>query len=222
MSSAPDQFQHDVARIALAAASSHGFALAGGQALIAHGIGERPTEDVDLFTNVDGGVAAASGHVRGALLDAGFQVEIMAESSELSGVFYGFDQDMTEFEVHRDDQAVRLQLVRFARTASPVVLDIGPVLHLDDVIGTKVAAMVTRAQPRDYIDVAALMKRHDRHELITLGRRADPDLTDEEVSDAIRRLDRLPDTVFALYRLTPTQIHELRKAFTDWPRAGAA
>ena len=48
MPPAPDPFQHEVARIALAVAGRHGFALAGGQALIAHGIGARPTEDVDL------------------------------------------------------------------------------------------------------------------------------------------------------------------------------
>nr|WP_255607723.1 nucleotidyl transferase AbiEii/AbiGii toxin family protein [Micromonospora sp. PLK6-60] len=194
MPPAPDPFQTAVARVALAAASRHGFALAGGQALIAHGVGTRPTEDVDLFTDVAGGVRAAADVVRVALLVAGFEVDTIADPSELDEVFYGFDQEMTEFEVRRDAQVVRLQLVRFARTTSPVVLDIGPVLHLDDVIGTKVAAMITRAQPRDYVDVAAVLDRYNRGDLLTLGRRADPDLTDEEILDATRRLDRLPDT----------------------------
>ncbi|WP_089154027.1 nucleotidyl transferase AbiEii/AbiGii toxin family protein [Micromonospora sp. NBS 11-29] len=214
-----DPFHHDVARIALAAAARHGFALAGGQALIAHGVVARPTEDIDLFTDIDGGVAAASEPVLTALGDAGFQVDAIADPTELHEVFYGFDQDMVEFEVHRNEQAVRVQLVRFARSSSPVVLDIGPVLHLDDVIGTKAAAMITRAQPRDYIDVAAILRRYSRNDVLASGRRADPDLTDDEVHDAIRRLDRLPDTVFALYRLTSAQIDELRGAFAEWPRA---
>ncbi|GHJ16684.1 MULTISPECIES: nucleotidyl transferase AbiEii/AbiGii toxin family protein [unclassified Micromonospora] len=214
----PDPFQHEVTRIALATAARHGFALAGGQALIAHGLGTRPTEDIDLFTDTEGGVTAASELVRDALCDAGLQVEIMSDPSELDEVFYGFDQDMVEFEVHRDAQAVRVQLVRFARFSTPVVLDIGPVLHLDDVVGTKVAAMITRAQPRDYIDVAAVLDRYDRQNLIALARKADPDITDDEIHDAIRRLDGLPDTVFVLYRLAPAQINEVRAAFTDWPR----
>ncbi|MER7991997.1 nucleotidyl transferase AbiEii/AbiGii toxin family protein [Micromonospora chalcea] len=218
MSPAPDPFQHEVARIALAVAGRHGFALAGGQALIAHGIGARPTEDVDLFTDLDGGVTAAAELVHATLLDAGFQVETIAEPTELDDVFYGFEHDMTEFEVRRDDRTVRLQLVRFARSASPIVLDVGPVLHLDDVIGTKVAAMVTRAQPRDYIDVAAALRRYSRNDLVDLARRADPAPTDEEFQDALQRLDRLPDTVFALYRLTPAEIHDLRHAFSEWPR----
>ncbi|WDP97808.1 nucleotidyl transferase AbiEii/AbiGii toxin family protein [Micromonospora chalcea] len=218
MSPAPDPFQHEVARIALAVAGRHGFALAGGQALIAHGIGARPTEDVDLFTDLDGGVTAAAELVHATLLDAGFQVETIAEPTELDDVFYGFEHDMTEFEVRRDDRTVRLQLVRFARSASPIVLDVGPVLHLDDVIGTKVAAMVTRAQPRDYIDVAAALRRYSRNDLVDLARRADPALTDEEFQDALQRLDRLPDTVFVLYRLTPAEIHDLRHTFSEWPR----
>ncbi|MEO3777565.1 nucleotidyl transferase AbiEii/AbiGii toxin family protein [Micromonospora sp. B11E3] len=215
---ATDLFQIEVARLALVVARQHGFALAGGQALIAHGLGARPTEDIDLFTDVNGGVTAAAGLVRRALLDAGLDVETIPDPTELDDVFYGFDHDMTEFEVRRGEQAVRLQLVRFARGNSPVLLDIGPVLHLDDVIGTKVAAMVTRAQPRDYIDIAVALHRFSRDDLIALGRRADPALTDEEFHEAMQRLDRLPEAVFALYRFTPDQVRGLRAAFADWPR----
>ena len=46
-----EEFQARVAQVALAVAREHGFALAGGHALIAHGIVSRPTEDVDLFTD---------------------------------------------------------------------------------------------------------------------------------------------------------------------------
>jgi len=42
-----------VASIALAAAAKHGFALGGGNALLAHGVTTRPTQDVDLFTDQD-------------------------------------------------------------------------------------------------------------------------------------------------------------------------
>jgi hypothetical protein len=52
-------FEAEIARVALAAAGRHGFALVGGQALIAHGLISRPTEDVDLVTDEAGGVQAA-------------------------------------------------------------------------------------------------------------------------------------------------------------------
>lgn len=40
-----------VAAIALGAAAGYGFALGGGNALLAHGVTTRPTQDVDLFTD---------------------------------------------------------------------------------------------------------------------------------------------------------------------------
>ncbi|WP_329259549.1 nucleotidyl transferase AbiEii/AbiGii toxin family protein [Actinoallomurus sp. NBC_01490] len=44
-------FHRRLAQIGLAAAAEHGFALAGGYAVQAHGILQRPSEDVDLFTS---------------------------------------------------------------------------------------------------------------------------------------------------------------------------
>ncbi len=55
-----DPFQADIARLALAVARKHGFALAGGHALIAHGIINRPTQDIDLFADETSGVQAAA------------------------------------------------------------------------------------------------------------------------------------------------------------------
>ncbi|MGI8535927.1 MAG: nucleotidyl transferase AbiEii/AbiGii toxin family protein [Mycobacteriales bacterium] len=43
-------FKARVVELALAAAADQGFALAGGNALAAHGLLSRPTEDVDLST----------------------------------------------------------------------------------------------------------------------------------------------------------------------------
>ena len=58
--------------IALGAAARHGFALAGGNALIAHGVVNRFTADVDQFTDEEASVAAAAEAVEAALAAAGF------------------------------------------------------------------------------------------------------------------------------------------------------
>jgi hypothetical protein len=205
--------------LALGATDEHGFALAGGHALIAHGIVSRPTEDVDLFTDADGAVQVAAQLVERALTDAGFDVDVIVETSELGDLFYGFERDMVEFEIRRNDKTVRLQLCRFDRSQSPVVMEIGPVLHINDVIGTKVAAMATRAEPRDFIDVAAALDRYDPQQLMDLGLRSDPALTDEEFADAMRRLDRLDNEVFeTLYGRTADENTEMRRRFASWPR----
>src|SRR5687767_9563041 len=96
---APDDFQIEVARLALAAARDHGFALAGGQALIAHGVVDRLTHDIDLFTDQDDGVQAAAGVVATALRANGLTVDDVPDGDDLGEVFYGFDQNMVEFEV---------------------------------------------------------------------------------------------------------------------------
>lgn len=44
-----------------AAAAGYGFALGGGNALLAHGVISRPTQDVDLSTDQEHRVEAASG-----------------------------------------------------------------------------------------------------------------------------------------------------------------
>lgn len=69
---------HQVAAIALGAAARHGFALGGGNALLAHGVITRATQDVDLFTDQEHGVEAAAGAVESALRKAGFRAERFA------------------------------------------------------------------------------------------------------------------------------------------------
>jgi Nucleotidyl transferase AbiEii toxin, Type IV TA system len=214
-----DEFKAQVARVALQAAGDHGFALAGGNALVAHGIISRATQDVDLFAADPGAVGAAAGLVAEALTGAGLAVTPVAETGDLGEVFYGFDQEMAEFEVSGDGHVVRLQLVRFDRSRPAVQMDVGLVLHPDDLLGSKVAAMATRAEARDYADVAAALATYDRGHLIELARRADPDLTGEEITEAMQLLDEMDDAVFTQNQFSPDQVRGIREAFASWPRS---
>ena len=47
-----DPFHERLAQVGLAALGRYGFALAGGYAVQAHGLLERPSEDVDMFTTL--------------------------------------------------------------------------------------------------------------------------------------------------------------------------
>src|SRR6266568_3315742 len=71
------------------AAPPHGFALGGGNALIAHGIIDRSTQDVDVFCDEPGGVEAAADAVEAALRDAGFGTERRDKTGGLGDIFYG-------------------------------------------------------------------------------------------------------------------------------------
>jgi hypothetical protein len=98
-------------------------------------------------------------------------------------------------------------------------MDIGPVLDLADVLASKVAALASRAEPRDYVDVAAALRRYTVDELITLARRIDPGLTITDFAAAGRRLDGLPDDVLVShFGLSPATVREIRTRMASWPR----
>jgi hypothetical protein len=214
-----DDLHRQVAAIALRAAARHGFALGGGNALIAHGLIDRPTEDVDLFTDEDGGVAAAAGVVEAALRAAGFAAERQDRLADLAEVFYGLADGLAEWIVTAPDgRQAMLQLARIDRDRRPVTMDVGPVLDLEDVVGSKVCALAGRAEVRDFVDTAAALSRYSVPELIAFARRLDPGLTDEDFADAGARLDRLADRVFTRYGLSPADVTRLRERLSAWPR----
>jgi hypothetical protein len=214
-----DGLQREVAAIALRAAARHGFALAGGNALIAHGIIDRPTDDVDLFSDQEAGVAAAAQAVEDALREAGFQADRRDKTGGLSDTFDGMGEGLAEWIITvPTGQQTMLQMAYFDRNHGPVTMDVGPVLDLEDLAAWKTIALVSRAEPRDYADVAACLDHYTVDQLISLAKRLDSGLDGRDFADAGRRLDRLPDQIFARYGLAPPDVAELRERFADWPR----
>ena len=69
-----------IAKIALAAGARYGLALAGGYAVQAHGIGNRPSGDVDLFTTWQhrDEFPELTSAVLSALKGAGYTTSVMA------------------------------------------------------------------------------------------------------------------------------------------------
>jgi hypothetical protein len=212
--------QREVATIALRAAARHGFALAGGNALIAHGVIDRPTDDVDLFSDQETGVAAAADVVEDALRDAGFGIERRDSGQDLADIFAGAGEGLAEWIITAPGgQQTMLQMAYFDRTRGPVTMDVGPVLDLDDLAGWKLVALLNRAEPRDYIDTAAALEHYTIGQLIGFARRLDPGLEDRDFADAGRRLDAMPDRLFAIYQLSARDIAQLRDRFAGWPRS---
>jgi Nucleotidyl transferase AbiEii toxin, Type IV TA system len=209
-----------VAAIALRAAAAYGFALGGGNALIAHGIIDRSTQDVDVFSDEEGAVEAAADAVEAALRDEGLGTERRDKTAGLSDIFYGMGEGLAEWIITaRSGEQMMLQMAYFERTRSPIIMDVGPVLDLEDVIGGKVCALASRVEPRDYVDTAAALGRYTVDQLIGLARRLDPGLTERDFADAGRQLDRMPDGMFSRYGLSPADVAALRERFAAWPRA---
>ncbi len=213
------ELHRQVAAVALRAASQHGFALAGGNALIAHGVIDRITQDVDLFTDEEHGVEAAAAAVEAALRAAGFDAEREDKTAGLADVFEGMGEGLAEWTITAPSgQQMMLQMAYFDRARRPVIMEFGPVLDLEDAIGGKIGALATRAAPRDYLDTAAALKRYTVTELIGFATRLDPGLTDQDFADAARRLDQVEDGWFASLGLSRRDVAALRERFTAWPR----
>lgn len=106
----------------------------------------------------------------------------------------------------------------FDRARKPVIMDVGPVLDLEDVVGGKVCALASRAEPRDYLDTAAALERYSIKQMIGFARRLDPGLTDRDFADAGQRLDQWGDGIFARYGLSPQDVARLRERLAAWPR----
>jgi hypothetical protein len=214
-----NELHRRVATVALRVATRYGFALGGGNALIAHGLITRPTQDVDLFTNEETGVGAAAESVEAALQQAGFEAEREDMTAGLSDIFEGMGEGLAEWTVTAPDgQQTMLQMAYFDRASQPVTMEVGPVLSLEDVVGGKVCALAGRAEPRDYIDTAAALKLFSIQDAIGLARQLDPGLEDRDFAGAGRELDRMPESVFAVYGLSAADVAAIRDAFRDWPR----
>jgi hypothetical protein len=94
----------------------------------------------------------------------------------------------------------------------------GPVLDLEDAVGGKVCPLATRAEPRDYADMAAALGRYSPAQLIGFARRRDPGLGCQDFADAGLVLDQMDDQAFAEIGLSQHQVTTLRERFTAWPR----
>jgi hypothetical protein len=199
-----------IARVALAAGARFGLALAGGYAVAAHGIGDRPSGDVGLFTSWQhrDEFPELTAAVVAALEDAGYKASVIMSAATFARLTVT-DPDGTEEKV---------ELSADWRAHDPVQLDIGPVLHADDAVGNKVCALFGRALPRDFLDVDAAITsgRYTRERLLALAADADLGFDPLLFADALGALPQITDAAFAEYRVDPAVIADMRRRFAQW------
>ena len=78
-----------------------------------------------------------------------------------------------------------------APAALPVQLDVGPVLHQDDLAADKVLAMWGRGEPRDFVDVVALLGRYTEDHLLELAALKDRGFIVESFCEALAAVQRI-------------------------------
>ncbi|AGZ39386.1 nucleotidyl transferase AbiEii/AbiGii toxin family protein [Actinoplanes friuliensis] len=203
-----------LAEIALSAAGSdYGLALAGGYAVREHGMGDRPSGDVDLFTDWQrrADFPAVADLVIKALTENGFLVDVDARADTFARLLItANDEPGTEPQ--------KMELAADWRAHPPVTLNIGPVLHPDDAVGNKMAALYGRALARDFLDVDAVLAsgRYSSEQLLQLVEAADAGFDRALFADTLGALGQISDTAFAAYGVNAQAVQRLRQRFADW------
>lgn len=169
--------QAEVRRIVGELGRSDEVALGGGAALIAYGIVDRPTEDLDFLAPAGTVVNRFVEQVETRLQSLSFETERVFEYPQLVRLNVTF-----EGESFWIDLGVDYRLF-------PVVdTDEGLLMHEHDLIGDKVLAFCRRQQPRDLHDLMALEGRHGLTELCRLARVKEPMFKPDRLNRALESI----------------------------------
>ncbi|MDQ1106620.1 nucleotidyl transferase AbiEii/AbiGii toxin family protein [Nocardioides zeae] len=222
-----EQIQQRVAAVALRSAAASGFALAGAGAIRAHGVTDRPTQDVDLFTTQTDPAAfsAAVDEVVAGLGNEGFQVAALRRLDGFARLQVLAPPTPATTEEHRpggpEDPSglvVEVDLGIDWRAHPPVTLDVGPVLALEDAVANKVLALYSRGEVRDYLDVDAIRQtgRFNDDELLTAAAERDPGFEPLMFGRQLRGVERAEPAAVEPYGLDADDLAAVQARLTLW------
>lgn len=205
------EYQRDVTRLALDALASGGFALAGSGAIREHGIIDRPTQDIDLFTSVTSteAFALSTQRLAAAMRERGLEVVERRRAPQ----FANFSATSPT------GQTVEVDLGVDWRAAEPVTLSIGPVLSLEDAVGSKVVAVYSRAEVRDYLDLDAIResKRFTDGQLLDLAADRDPGFDLAMFAGQLEQIKRITSTLRVQeYGVGEQELAQLKSRLSAW------
>lgn len=202
--------QRRVTKLALETIGDDGFALAGAGAIREHGLITRPTQDVDLFTvqSAHEGFLPAVDRMLKRFTEAGYQV-----STERR--FAGFARIQV---ISPAGIAIGMDLGIDWRAEPPGSLDVGPVLAIDDAVGNKVAALFSRGEVRDYLDVDAIRqsKRYRDEDLYRLAERSDAGFRLDYFAQRLDNVARIVASEVVDYGVTPEQLDAVKTRMSAW------
>ena len=174
-------FQLEVARTFFDLPASEGFLLAGGGALLANGLTQRPTQDLDFFRSSPD-VVTARDAFEAAATDRGWRVARL----------WDYD-DFVRLQIE-GAEPLMVDLCLDSPPTRPAVATVaGPTFDPDELAGRKVAALFSRAEARDFADVHALLERYTRERLLALAREVDLGFDEKVFAEMLCSIDRHDD-----------------------------
>lgn len=202
--------QREAARVLFGLPESAGFALAGGSALVALGVIDRPTRDLDAFVAAQhgdppGDVSPLVFACESALVGHGWVVNVIRHHATFARLVATLDGETIEIDLAVDSPPM-----------FPIKhVDGIPTLAPEDLAARKILAALDRAEGRDFTDLWILAQRCGRDECVAWAHQLDAGVTNTSVAHAFDQLARLRDDELPC---RPRERPDVRKWFADWSR----
>lgn len=182
------ELQRLVLKLFFALPESDEFVLAGGAALVASGLSERPTQDVDLFGNdVATGITAAADALEVACIDRGWTTERIHDTATFRRLIVRSPVDELLVDLAVDSPPL----------GAPTITAVGPTYPPRELAARKLLALFDRAEARDFVDVHTLSERFDLDDLLDLATDLDEGCTPAPLAEMLASHERFTDQDFA-------------------------
>jgi hypothetical protein len=192
---------------ALPVCVAYGLAVAGGYAIKAHGLVERPSEDIDFATATSASIDEIMTALVGAYRRAGYEVQVLGVDARKGHLLVSFPVSGT----------YRVDVLKEPLNHPPVVMDFGPVIALADAVALKMGALHDRGLPRDLLDVHGATAYFSGPELISLCHGAlDDEFSLETLRDQLSYAATYPDEAFMRYGCAPETIADVKSWAQEW------
>ena len=203
MSDSPlTDLQRAVLELFFALPESDGFVLAGGAALVATGLSERPTQDVDLFgSDLTSGVTAAADALEIACAELGWPTERIRDTATFRRLVVRRTPDELLVDLAIDSPPL----------GPPTITAVGPTFAPEELAARKLLALFDRAAARDFVDLHALSEHFELERIQDLAAELDGGFTAALLTDMLNSHHRFSDEEFAMLGSDPPQL----RAFID-------
>lgn len=197
------EFQIAVSRLFFSLPASDGFLLAGGAALVAQDLTNRPTRDLDFFTAPGrGDVTAACTAFEQVARDQGWTVSRIRDSATFCRLV-----------VSAADSLVVDLALDTAPSRPPTASFIGPTFDAEELAGRKALALFDRAEARDFTDVYRLVDRYGKELVLDRAAEIDRGFDPLVFARMLRTLTRFDDSELPI---ADDEKAQLRTFFDSW------
>jgi len=195
-------------RDVLAVGSLYPLVITGGYAVQAHGLVDRLSRDLDVAAESQIPMEEIAAALASGLAGRDWGVRRISADPLSARLIVTSPATSEQCEV---------DILKEAFWQPPKVTEYGPVLALDDVIGTKVRALADRGAARDLIDVHAACRLYTNAELESLGaRHAREEFSLEELATRLGGAEWYDDEAFSAYDVSDEEIAALRAWAFAW------